>query len=204
MNYTEVLQEVQDVFEDNSAEIQAAIPNCISRAEERIFKRVPNLPPFRTVGTGTMVVGTSTLTKPTGARVIRQVSYTTVGSEVFLDRRLDSFIKDYWPTAASTGTPLYYAETDEDTILVGPTPDTAHTYTVYHLRVPDGLSLTTANTELGDKYESVLLYAVFQETAMFLMDDEAKVRWKEAFDTEVAGLTQEVGRVYANEYGAGA
>jgi len=204
VNYTTILSDSQSQFEDDSAEFLAAIPRLVTAAENRIFKDVPNLPPFRTTDTGSMVTGTSTLTKPTGCRMVRQVSYTNGSSaEVFLERRIDSFIKDYWPTAATTSAPLFFAENDDDLILVGPTPDSAYAYTVYYLRVPTGLSSSNETTELGDKYENVLVYGTYWECAKFLVDTEAAAVWEKDYKEETAKLQQEVGRIYRNEYGSG-
>jgi len=205
MNYAELLQDIQDQFEDDGTEFVSEIPKLITRAENRIFKDVPNLPPFRTTATGNMVTGTATISRPSDSRVVRQLSYTNGSSEeVFLERRIDSFIKDYWPNASSTSSPLFYAEDNQSTIRIAPTPDSTYAYTVYYLRIPTGLSISNTTTELGDNYENVLTYSCFWEAAKFLEHEQMMAVWKEEYQTETAKLQQEVGRIYSNEYGAGA
>ena len=204
MDYDALVADVQEIFEDDGTELLAAIPDCIKRTENRIFKDVPNLPPFRTTGTGSMVVGTATVAKPTDTRIIRQMSYVNGSSqEVFLLRRTDSFVKQYWPTVSSTSTPKFFAEDDEGTLRIAPTPDDTYAYTVYILKKPTGMSSGNTTTELGDKYENVLTYGTFWESAKFLMDAESEARWEKDYKEEVAKLQQEVGRVYRNEYGSG-
>lgn len=205
MDYAALVAKVQAQFEDDGTEFVASIPTFITHAENTIFKQVSNLPLFRTTSTGSMVTGTATITRPNGARMIRQLSYTTAAlAEVFLERRLDSFLKDYWPTVSSTGTPLFYAEDDEGTVRIAPTPDSTYAYTVYIVRLPTGMSSTNTTTELGDHYENVLTYGTFAEAVKFLENETLIPVWDKTFQDELARLRQEVGRVYSNEYGAGA
>lgn len=205
MNYAELVQDIVDQFEDDSAELASETPKLITRSENRIFKDVPNLPPFRTTATGSLVNGIAIFTKPADLRMVRQLSFTTAaGAEVFLERRIDSYLRDYWPNATLTGTPLFFAEDDENNIRIAPTPDSGYAYTLYHLRIPTGLSAANTTTELGDKYENVLTYSCFWEAAKFLEHETMIATWKEDYMTEVGKLQQEVGRVYSNEYGAGA
>ena len=77
-------------MEDDSTELSNSIPNIIIQAESMIFQRLPSLPCFRQITTGTLVVGTFDYTVA-NARMIRQVSVTDSSSNVsFLDHRVDS------------------------------------------------------------------------------------------------------------------
>tara|TARA_R110000803_G_scaffold13748_5_gene38470 strand:+ start:85 stop:699 length:615 start_codon:yes stop_codon:yes gene_type:complete len=204
MNYSTVVSTTQAWFEDDGAEFLAAIPQIIELAERRIFKDAPNLLANRTTTTGNLVSGTATVTIPTGLRVIRGVSITVDNVQTFLERRIDSYLYDKYSNATTTAQPVYYAESNETTLLLGPTPDDTYSYTLYYLRLPTGLSSSNATTWLGDTHEDVLLYAIYREAASFLRDAEAQGYWKERYEEEVARLGAEVKRIYLNEYGAGA
>ena len=56
MNYTELLSNIQNFLEDDSTELSNSIPTIITQAENLIFQRLPNLPCFRKVTTGTLSV----------------------------------------------------------------------------------------------------------------------------------------------------
>ena len=202
MPYTELLAQVKGDFEADSTEFTNAIPQRITLAESRIFKDAPNLPAFRTTATGT--ISSATLTVPVGLRTTRGFRITVGSNEVFLERRIDSYIKDKYPATTSTAQPVYYSEINETTMLFGPTPNTSYAYTLYYLRVPTGLSASNATTWLGTTHEDILLYATNWECAAFLVDEGAVAYWKSRYEEEVARLGAEVKRIYLNEYGAGA
>jgi|TARA_R110000824_G_scaffold394542_1_gene594427 hypothetical protein len=204
MNYSTVVSSVQSWFEDDGAEFLAAIPQIIELGERRVFKDAPNLLANRTTATGNLVSGTATITVPTGLRVVRGLSITVTNAQVFLERRIDSWLYDKYTTASTTAQPVYFAESNETTIVFGPTPDDTYAYTLYYLRQPTGLSSSNATTWLGDTHEDVLLYAIYREAAAFLRDSEATGYWAQRYEEEIARLGAEVKRTYLNEYGAGA
>ena len=204
MNYSTVVSSVQSWFEDDGAEFLAAIPQIIELGERRVFKDAPNLLANRTTATGNLVSGTATITVPTGLRVVRGLSITVTNAQVFLERRIDSWLYDKYTTASTTAQPVYFAESNETTIVFGPTPDDTYAYTLYYLRQPTGLSSSNATTWLGDTHEDVLLYAIYREAAAFLRDSEATGYWAQRYEEEIARLGAEAKRTYLNEYGAGA
>lgn len=204
MDYSTVVSSVQSWFEDDGTEFLAAIPQLIELGERRIFKDAPNLLANRTTATGNLVSGTATLTVPTGLRVVRGLSITVTNAQVFLERRIDSWLYDKYTTSTTTAQPVYFAESNETTIVFGPTPDDTYAYTLYYLRQPTGLSSGNTTTWLGDTHEDVLLYAVYREAAAFLRDTEAAGYWGARYEEEIARLGAEVKRTYLNEYGAGA
>ena len=73
MNYSSLVSQIQNFTEDDSTELSNEINNIIVQAEEMIFQRLPSLPCFRQITTGTLVVGTSDYTVA-NARMIRQLS----------------------------------------------------------------------------------------------------------------------------------
>ena len=188
MNYSTVVSSVQSWFEDDGAEFLAAIPQIIELGERRVFKDAPNLLANRTTATGNLVSGTATITVPTGLRVVRGLSITVTNAQVFLERRIDSWLYDKYTTASTTAQPVYFAESNETTIVFGPTPDDTYAYTLYYLRQPTGLSSSNATTWLGDTHEDVLLYAIYREAAAFLRDSEATGYWAQRYEEEIARL----------------
>jgi hypothetical protein len=109
MNYSTLVSNIQNFLEDDSTELSNSIDQIISQAEDMIFQRLPSLFCFRGSVSGTLIVGTSEYTIPT-ARMIRQVSVTDSSSNVvYLNHRLDSYVRDYWPNSSTTATPEMYS-----------------------------------------------------------------------------------------------
>ena len=206
MNYTTLVSNIKNFMEDDSSEFDSSINEIISQAEEMIFQRLPSLPCFRSSATGTLVVGTADYVIPS-ARMIRQLSVTASSSVSFLDHRVDSYIRDYWPNATLTGTPEFYstklAGTAGITVTLAPTPSATLSYQADIVAPETGLSTGNANSWIGDNAEAVLLAAALYESSAFLKAQETLSLYKAQFDEAVALFQQEMGRNYTAEYNGG-
>jgi len=206
MNYTTLVANIQNFLEDDSTELQASIDQIIAQAEEMVFQRLANLPCFRNTTTANLVVGTTDYVVAS-ARMIRQVSVISSNVSSYLDHRVDSYLRDYWPNLTTQGTPKFYstksANTAGTTIRIAPTPDTADSYQVDFIAPEAGLSSSNANTWVGDNAENVLLSACLYEASAFLKAGETLTLYKTQFDEALQLFVQEMQRDYAAEYNGG-
>ena len=206
MNYTTLVANIQNFLEDDSTELQASIDQIIAQAEDIIFQRLPNLPCFRNTTTANLVVGTTDYVVAS-ARMIRQVSVISSNVSSYLDHRVDSYLRDYWPNLTTQGTPKFYstksANTAGTTIRIAPAPDTADSYQVDFIAPEAGLSSSNANTWVGDNAENVLLSACLYEASAFLKAGETLTLYKTQFDEALQLFVQEMQRDYAAEYNGG-
>ena len=178
MNYSTLVTNIKNFIEDDSTELSASIDEIIGQAEEMIFQRLPSLPCFRQLTTGTLSVGTFDYTVA-NARMIRQVSITDSDSNViYLDHRIDSYLRDYHPKTSTTSTPEMYstknATTSGTVITLAPTPSATLAYQVDFIASVTGLSSSNTTTWLGDNAENVLLAAALAAAggAYFVLGSE--------------------------------
>ena len=206
MNYTTLVSDIKNFLEDDSTEFAASIDEIIAQAEEMVFQRLPNLPCFRSSTTGTLVVGTSDYTVA-GARMIRQVSTTSSDVVSYLDHRIDSYLRDYWPNPSTTGVPLMYstksAGTTGTSITLAPTPSSTLAYEVDYVAPETGLSSSNANNWISDNAPNVLLPACLYQGSSFLKAGETLSLYKTQFDEAVQLFQQEMARDYTAEYNGG-
>jgi|TARA_R100001463_G_scaffold22718_5_gene54486 hypothetical protein len=207
MNYSALKTNIQNFMEDDSSELTTSIDTIISQAEDMIYQRLPNLPAYRGSASGTLVVGTSQYTVTT-ARMIRQVSITDSSSNVvYLDHRIDSYLRDYWPNASTTGTPRIYstdsASTSGTVFTLAPTPSATLAYKVDYIAPETGLSSSNTTSWIGDNAEAALLAACLYETSAFLKAADTLQLYKAQFDEAIQLLQQEMQRNYAAEYNGG-
>ena len=207
MNYSALKTNIQNFVEDDSTELTDSIDTIISQAEDMIYQRLPNLPAYRGSASGTLVVGTSQYTVTT-ARMIRQVSITDSSSNVvYLDHRIDSYLRDYWPNASTTGTPRIYstdsASTSGTVFTLAPTPDATLAYKIDYIAPETGLSSSNTTSWIGDNAEAALLAACLYETSAFLKAADTLQLYKAQFDEAIQLLQQEMQRDYAAEYNGG-
>tara|TARA_R100000742_G_C4233158_1_gene54314 strand:- start:43 stop:666 length:624 start_codon:yes stop_codon:yes gene_type:complete len=206
MNYTELVSNIQNFLEDDSTELSSSIPTIITQAERMIFQRLPNLPCFRKTTTGTLSVGTFDYTVAT-ARMIRQFSVTSSSNVIFLNHKIDSYLRDFHPNSSTTGTPIMYSTKDSGTggivITLAPTPSATLSFQVDFIAPETGLSSTNANSWVGTFAENVLLSAALYESSAFLKAGETVKLYKDQFDEAIALFQQEMGRNYTAEYDGG-
>jgi hypothetical protein len=143
-------------------------------AELRIQNAV-QLPVSRKTGTVTTVANTSTVATPAdwlASYSVALITPVTLTYNFLLNKDVE-YIREAFPAVLSTGTPLYYALQDNDTFLLGPTPDATYTLSLNYYYYPE--SITTAGTSwIGDTFPNVLLYAALVEGYTF-MKGEADV-----------------------------
>ena len=206
MNYTTLVSTIQNFVEDDSTELSNSIPTIITQAESMVFQALPNLPCFRNVTTGTLAVGTADYTVA-NARMIRQVSITSSSNVIYLDHRVDSYLRDYWPNSSTTGTPIMYSTKNATTtgtiVTLAPTPSATLAYQVDYIAPETGLSSSNANSWIGDHAENVLLAACLYETSAFLKAAETLSLYKTQFDEALKLFQQEMIRDYSAEYSGG-
>ena len=206
MNYTTLVANIQNFLEDDSTELTNSIDQIIDQAETMIFQRLPNLPCFRKITTDSLVAGTAEYTVAS-ARMIRQVSVISSNVVSYLNHRVESYLRDYWPNATTQGTPIMYSTKSASTagmvITLAPTPDAADTIQVDYIAPETGLSSGNANNWISDNAEAVLLAACLYEASAFLKAGETLALYKTQFDEAVQLLIQEMQRDYAAEYNGG-
>ena len=142
----------------------------IEQAEQRIFNSI-QFPVIRKNVTGTTTSGNKYLATPVDFLSVFSIAVIAAnGSYEFLLNKDVNFIREAYPTPTDLGTPAYYALFDENTFILGPTPDSNYSTELHYFYYPE--SIVTAGTSwLGDNFDSVLLYASLLEAAAFMKSD---------------------------------
>ena len=147
----------------------------IEQAEQRIFNSI-QFPVIRKNVTGTTTFGNKYLATPVGFLSVFSIAVIAAnGSYEFLLNKDVNFIREAYPTPTDLGTPAYYALFDENTFILGPTPDSNYSTELHYFYYPE--SIVTAGTSwLGDNFDSVLLYASLLEAAAFMKSDPDTIK----------------------------
>jgi hypothetical protein len=92
---------------------------------------------------------------------------TPSGNYEFLLNKDVSYIRSSSPNPATLGTPTHYANFDDNTFLMGPTPDINYSVDINYFFYPP--SIVTAGTSwLGDNFDAALLYGALLEAYTFM------------------------------------
>ena len=161
------------------------IARFVQQAEQRIYNSI-QFPALRKNVTGSSTVNNKYLATPVDwlatyslARINADGSY-----EYLLDKDVN-YIREAFPFPAVSGAPTHYAIFDENTFILGPTPDASYSMELHYFYYPQ--SITTAGTTwLGDNLDSLLLYGSLLEAASFMKSEADTVknytdRYNEAF-----------------------
>lgn len=170
LTYTTLRQAIQDYTESSETTFVNNLDLIIKQAEDRILKSV-QLPDFRVNKTGNVTSGNQYLTMPTDFLAPYSLAVDDSGYEYLIFKDVN-FIREAYPASSTSGTPKYYAIFDEDTFIVGPTPDENFTVELHYFYKPTSITASGDGTSwLGTNAESVLLYGCLVEAYTFLKGD---------------------------------
>jgi hypothetical protein len=188
MNYTELVAAIEDYTENAFA--TADINTFIEQAEQRIYNSV-QLPALRRNVTGNVTEGNKYLATP--ADWLATFSLAAIdndGNYEYLLNKDVNFIRQAYPSPDDEGLPQYYALFDQNTFILGPTPDDDYAMELHYFYYP--ASIVTANTSwVGDNFDSVLLYGSLLEAYTY-MKGEADIMavYKQRYDDAMLLLKQ--------------
>lgn len=166
------------------------INTFIQEAEQRIFNTVQLLDLRKNV-TGNCTAGNKYLSVPSDW--LANFSLAVIdgdGNYEYLLNKDVSFIRQSFPNPSDEGLPYCYAYFDENSYILGPTPDDDYSVELHYFYYPE--SIVTAGTSwLGDNFDSTLLYGALLEAYTF-MKGEADIiaQYQKRYDEAMALLKQ--------------
>jgi len=167
MNYSELVQAIQDYTENDETTFVNQIPRFVKQTEERIARAVlvPNL---RRNVTGTLTASNRFLSTPSDFLAVFSIAVIDGdGNYSYLLNKDVNFIREAYDETATEGEPVYYGLFDDGSFIVGPTPDQAYNVQLHYYYQP--ASIVDAGTSwYGDNAESALLYGCLLEAYTFM------------------------------------
>ena len=170
--FTTLKTAIQDYTQNAETTFVSQLSRFIINAEERILKEC-QLDVFRKNVQGSVSTSNKYLTKPTDFLAPFSLSIISSSSNVFLLYKHVTFIQDYTPNPATTGEPMYYADWDDTTFVVAPTPDSGYTAELHYFYRPTSITASADGTSwLGTNGELALLYGSLVEAYTFMKGDQ--------------------------------
>ena len=189
--YTTLKSAIQDYTQNTESTFVADLAIIITQAEQRIIKSV-ELPNFRKNVTGNLSSGNQYLATPSD--YLYPYSLATIdtdGNYTYLLSTDVSFIREAYPVIATTGNPKHYAQFDDNTFIVGPTPSSSLNAELHYFYIPQSISATSDGTSwLGTNAPEVLLYACLCEAYTFMKGEpDILVNYEKRFQEALQRLT---------------
>jgi len=188
--YSGLKTAIQNYLDNDETTFTSTLDTFIQQTEERILKSV-QLPVFRKNSTGSGTSGNTYLATPSD--YLSPFSLAVVDSDsnyTYLLLKHVTWIRDYTPAVATTGEPLYYAQFDDDTFILAPTPSSDFTFELHYFYRPASLTAAgdSGTTWLSQNASNAMLYGCLVEGTIFMKSapDEIMVydqKFKEALAT---------------------
>ena len=167
------------------------INTFIQEAEQRIYNTVQLLDLRKNV-TGNATASNMYLTVPTDwlANYSLAVIDPVTGGYDYLLNKDVNFIREAFPYPATTGKPTHYAMFDQNSYILGPTPDVNYLMELHYFYYPP--SIVEAGTSwLGDNFDSVLLYGSLLEAYTFMKGEQDVItEYQKRYDEAMAMLKE--------------
>ena len=169
MTYAELKTAIQDYLQNTETTFVNDLPTIIKQAEERILKMV-RLPVFRKAVQGSLTDGNPYLATPTDFLDTLDITIISSNSHTNLLRTDVTFIREAYPNPTVKGTPKHYSLFDNDTFIVGPTPDADYTSELHYTYRPTSITAgsDSDSTWLSTNASNALLYGSLVEAYTFM------------------------------------
>jgi hypothetical protein len=200
MNYTQLVSAIKGYAENDFPNTVGAftsadqIATFVQQAEQRVYNDI-QLPALRKNVTGTLTTGNKYLACPSDWLATFSVAIINANNEyTYLLNKDVNFIREAFPDtdASFYGAPSYYAQFDQNTFILGPTPNDDYAVELHYFYYPE--SIVDAGTSwLGDNFDSVLIYGALLEAGAFMKTDaDTMAVYKNRYD-EALGLLKMLG-----------
>ena len=140
----------------------------IEEAERRIYNSVQILA-LRKNMVGNTTASNPYLTVPSDwlANFSLAVIDPTSGEYSYLLNKDVNYIRQAFPNPTATGKPSHYAMFDDDSYILGPTPDLDYDVELHYFYYPPSI-VTSGTSWLGDNFDPALLYGSLLEAYTFM------------------------------------
>ena len=190
MNYTELKTNIEDICENSFTDDQLAM--FTQQAEQKIYNTV-QIPALRRNVTGNVTSGNKYMSTPSD--FLYSYSLAVVdgsGNYTYLLNKDVNFIREAYPDPSSTGLPKHYAYFDDNSFILGPTPDSSYEMELHYGYYPESI-VTAGTTWLGDEFDSALLNGALIEAIRFMKGEQDVVAMYEKLYVQAIGLLKNLG-----------
>lgn len=187
MNYTDLSTLIQDYLEVDETTFNTHIDQFVKNAEEEIYRRV-QLKDLRKSATGTLTASSEYLDLPSDYLSTYHFAVDNSGYSM-LEHKDVNFMREAYPSASTTGVPRFYAEFDDDSFILAPTPASNYSYELHYFYKPTSI-VDTSTSWLGNNAENALLFGSLVQAYIFLKgDQDVMAMYQGKFEEAIKELT---------------
>lgn len=179
MNYGELKDLAQQFLENEEATFVANLPLFVRLMEEEVYRRV-QLPELRKNSTSTFTTGSPYVQLPSDYKSAYSIAVVVDSEYAFLQNKDVNFIREAYPNASTTGVPRYYAQFDDDTLIVCPSAASNYTLEMHYYYAPATLADEDDDdntTWLSENAENVVLYGTLMHGYIYMKGEQDVIQY---------------------------
>ena len=202
MTYSSLKNDIQVWAENTGTDFTAQLDTFIGNTQQKLSREIDPTG-FNQNVTSSMSVGDRFITLPSAIEPML-LNYLNIidsdGNRVFLEIKPLEYLQEYWPNASITSTPVYFANFDDNTLYVAPTPDSAYTMELGYQGRINPLSNTNTTNWYTENAPDALLYGSLSEANLFTKNMEDYNIYNKKYVESVTAINNEARRRRRTDY----
>jgi hypothetical protein len=202
MTYSSLKTDIQTWAENTGTDFTAQLDTFIDNTQQRLSRDIDPVG-FNQNVTSSLSVGDRFITLPSAIEPML-LNYLNIidssGNRVFLEIKPIEFLQEYWPNALLTDEPRYFANFDDSTLYVAPTPDAAYVMELGYQGRINPLSNTNTTNWYTENAPDALLYGSLSEANLFTKNMEDYNIYSKKYVESVTAINNEARRRRRTDY----
>lgn len=184
----------------DSDELVAETTSIIYRVTERMSRDIDTVA-FRKTSQSTTTPSDPFLNLPSDNVLVRSVALLDAsGTANFLQKKPVEYCLAAYPSRSATGSVRYYADWDETTLLMAPTPASAKTVELRYTYRLATLSASNETNWLTQHASDALFYGCVSEAYRFLQDEQRADYYFTLYQDQISVIQREADKEKVDEY----
>ena len=197
--YSDLRTDIQTWMQNTGTDFTNQLDTFINNTEQRLLREIdPEAFTFNSFTT--LDANNQYMNNPGDLLIIKNLAVFNGNNKIFLEMKTDEFIAEYWPDGTQTGLPKYFANFDDATSILAPTPDQAYTVEMQYIARIQNLSNTNTTNWLTTYADDALLYGCLAEASIFTKNEVDYPLYDKRYQEIVAGLNNQSRRRRRTDY----
>ena len=201
MTYTSLKSDIQTWAENTGTDFTNQLDTFIDNTQNKLSREIDPTG-FNQNVTSSTSIGDRFITLPSAIEpmLLNYVNVIVSGERQFLEIKPLEYVQEYWPNASITSTPRYFANFNDTTLYVAPTPDAEYTIELGYQGRINPLSNTNTTNWYTENASDALLYGSLAEANLFTKNIEDYNIYKQKYVESVAAINNEARRRRRTDY----
>ena len=201
MTYSSLKTDIQTWAENTGTDFTNQLDTFIDNTQTKLSREIDPVG-FNQNVTSSMSLGDRFVTLPSSIEpmLINYLNIIVNDDRKFLEIKPIEYLQEYWPDSSLTDEPRYFANFNDTTLYIAPTPNQAYTMELGYQGKINPLSNTNTTNWYTENASDALLYGCLSEANLFTKNMEDYNIYKQKYVESVAAINNEARRNRRTDY----